>query len=231
MAVAGGPDGIENGLIFHVDPVQSWTGTTIENLASRFNPSLNQFASSFDGAVDMTDKFGVLTYNGSTQWWQYPVGSYVPNIGGTYGGNSFTMEGWWASTNNNRGMTPSSNGIDNWIGTNSSRLYVFVTERADVNNASLFSTDGSMPSDGTWTHWVVTMYDDTVTMYINGKFNSVHVRPYRIARWSGQWRFGQRGNSSGWYQGKMGSMKVWDRILTPEEIYQSYNALKPRYQY
>ena len=229
MAVAGGPDSIEDGLIFHVDIPRSWDGSNIENLASRFNPSLNKYGTTITASIDTTDKFGVFTYNGSTNYWQYPVGSYVPNIGGTYGGNEFTMEGWWAPTNNNRGMTPSSNGIDNWIGTSGERLYVFVCERADVNNASVTS-DAPILYNGTWTHWTVSIYDDTVTIHINGKFDKIWTRPYRIARWSGQWRFGQRGNNTNWYAGKMGAMRVWNRILTSEEIYQSYNALKPRYQ-
>ncbi len=139
--------------------------------------------------------------------------------------NRFTIVGILNPGNQtSRFITPNSAGIDHYIqyDPTNQRLDVGITEFADINNRLRSSTSGSMPID-TWTHWAVSINDKNIRIYINGVLNSEFNESIDIADWTGNWRIGQRGNSTLWYKGKLDEVRVYNRALSPDEIRRLYN--------
>jgi len=162
-------------------------------------------ALSFDGVNDWIDNI--------TQ----PAIQISPNI--------FTVVGMLNPGNQtSRFITPNSAGIDQYIQYDATnrRLDVGITEFADINNRLRSSTSGSMPID-TWTHWAVSINNKNIKIYINGVLNSEFNESIDIADWTGNWRIGQRGNSTFWYKGKLDEVRIYNRVLTPDEIKRLYN--------
>ena len=139
--------------------------------------------------------------------------------------NRFTIVGILNPGNQtSRFITPNSAGIDHYIqyDPTNQRLDVGITEFADINNRLRSSTSGSMPID-TWTHWAVSINDKNIRIYINGVLNSEFNESIDIADWTGNWRSGQKGNSTLWYKGKLDEVRVYNRALSPDEIRRLYN--------
>lgn len=169
---------------------------------------------------------GALEFNGSTSYFQ----TSTPSI--SFSPNNFTFEIWFRPNDQYaRFMTPSANGIDNWIGYDNSnqRLEVRFTEVADVNNRSAYSQVNSVPHQ-TWTHAVVIINNLNIKIYINGEKQHDSNQTISIGNWGGTWRYGQRGNGTSWYNGYMGQIRIYDGELTQEQVLQNYNATKYQYQ-
>ncbi|MBI4159564.1 LamG domain-containing protein [Candidatus Wolfebacteria bacterium] len=139
--------------------------------------------------------------------------------------NIFTIVGILNPGNQtSRFITPNSAGIDQYIQYDATnrRLDVGITEFADINNRLRSSTSGSIPIDA-WTHWAVSINNKNIKIYINGVLNSEFNESIDIADWTGNWRIGQRGNSTFWYKGKLDEVRVYNRALNPDEVKRLYN--------
>lgn len=131
---------------------------------------------------------------------------------------------------------PTANGQDNWFGiTSASRLEIFFTEAADLNNSSLRSTSNTLTCDGTTWHYVACTIDGaTVKIYIDGAESKSTTAAFTIAGWYGgsdAVSIGRRGTTTTrYFDGKIALVQGYNRALSEAEILQNYNALKSRFE-
>jgi hypothetical protein len=169
-------------------------------VTGKFNNSLN-----FDGVDDWID--------GVTQ----PSFQASPNL--------FSVSGWIKpGAQDGFLITPNSNGIDQWIGydTDLQRLWVSVATASDTNQVSYYSSNYSVPTNS-WTNFIVTINDRTVNIFINGILNKQVTHGFDIGGWTGNWRIGQRGNSTNWYLGQLDDLKIFNYALTKQQVQTIFN--------
>jgi hypothetical protein len=139
---------------------------------------------------------------------------------------NITISGWIKPNDHNSYfITPSTNGLDQWIGyqgSSNQRLQLYLTETANTNQRGRYSSTGSVPY-GTWSYFAVSISDQRVRIYINGKLNTESIEALGIGSWAGTWAIGQRGNNTNWYNGQMDEIKVYNYELTPDQIKLDYN--------
>ncbi len=140
------------------------------------------------------------------------------------GTNSFSISGWInPNTGSSRFICPYSAGLDHYIGYNSSsqRLMVTIAEAGDLNERTRYSTTNSVPINN-WTHFVVTINNLNVRIYINGELNAEYNETIPIALWSGNWDIGRRPNGTYFYSGKLDDIRIYNRVLSNDEIKMYY---------
>lgn len=225
MALSHGPRHDRNGLVLHLDPANPKcivSGSTTCNDLAR----LGVTGGLVNGLTFSSDAGGSFLLDGTDDYIRIanvpvemePNGPVLTVIGAI---NPADVNGII--------VCPSSNGYDNWIMYESSRLYVLFTEIIDVNNRSMYSTSNSVPQN-TWTHFAVTMHGTQIRIYINGILNATRNETIRIGTWASQWLIGSRIPSIQFpYEGKIGVLSVYNRELTPEEVKQNYACFRKRY--
>jgi hypothetical protein len=203
-----------------------------------FNEGTSTSAGDFSGSRNNVTLINMATVASSTSGWNLgKKGSAItfdgindyfllnqPNI--QTSPNVFTVSGWIYPENQYaRFITPTSNGIDQWVGYDATnqRLELVITEIADVNTRGQYSSIGSVPLNR-WTHWAVSINDKEIRMYINGALNASYTEVIDIGTWNGGWNVGQRGNSTSWFKGKLDDLRVYNRILTANEILALYRT-------
>lgn len=204
-------------------PMNEGTSTSAGDFSGyRNNFTLTNFANvaSSTSGWNTGKKGKALTFDGIDDYANIPQ----PNI--QTSPNVFTISGWIYPENQYaRFLTPTSNGIDQWVGYDNTnqRLELTITEIADVNNRSRYSTTGSVPLNR-WTHWTISINDKEIRMYINGVLDSSYTEVIDIGAWNLTWTLGQRGNSTSWFKGRMDELRVYNRILTLAEVKAVYKA-------
>lgn len=126
-------------------------------------------------------------------------------------------------------ITPLSGGIDHYIRlSNNGTLSLRMIPAAD-SSAQDFSTTTPL-STTKYQHVVFTFkQSDGGQAFYNGTLESSAPSNFTALDWTGTWRVGQRGNNTFFYQGNISILKVYNRVLTPEEVQQNHTAIKGRY--
>ena len=126
---------------------------------------------------------------------------------------------------------PEANGVDNWIGIQSNRLFLYATEIPDVNNFSIQGTTNLDTSDSVWYQIVSTINNNVATIYLNGIQENSVTKNFTIGSWTSNVNLGRRGGFSQtrYFKGSMSSVQVYNRVLSPTEIVQNYQAQFPRF--
>ena len=126
-------------------------------------------------------------------------------------------------------ITPLSGGIDHFIRFNgSSQLYIRMVVAAD-SSVQDFKTNTSLSS--TDYHYVTFTFKQSEggKAYYNGTLENSSTANFTALDWTSTWRVGQRGNNTNFYQGELPVLRVYDRVLSADEIQQNYNAYKNRF--
>ena len=126
-------------------------------------------------------------------------------------------------------ITPLSGGIDHFIRFNgSSQLYIRMVVAAD-SSVQDFKTNTSLSS--TDYHYVTFTFKQSEggKAYYNGTLENSSTANFTALDWTSTWRVGQRGNNTNFYQGELPVLKVYNRVLSADEIQQNYNAYKNRF--
>jgi len=176
---------------------------------------------------------GVLDFNGTDTC------GYLPNLGFL---PTYTYEVWIKRTGSNMG--PFSGIIASpWTGTNGAQINLSLHWRNGTDiQAGIFNGTGgwtaSTPllfvADQTWTHVVVTLDSNLLTITLNGETDFTQEASVSIS-WdstknNGGILIGKRYDQSGYFfKGSIASIRVYNRVLTEEEIQQNYNATKGRF--
>ena len=84
--------------------------------------------------------------------------------------------------------------------------------------------------DNIWYNMTLISNNTESKLYLNGSEVSGYVNNNPINRTFGKnFRIGTRFTTSGQWNGYMGTIIAWNKVLTPLEIQQNYNATKSRY--
>ena len=126
-------------------------------------------------------------------------------------------------------VTPNSYGIDHFIRFNSNgTLYVRMIPAPD-SSAQDFTTTSVLTS--TDYHHIAFTFSQSQggRLYYNGGLEASAAAAFTAVDWTGSWWMGQRGNNTYFFQGEIPVFKVYNKILTPQEIQQNYNSYKNRF--
>lgn len=228
----GGGGIVTSGLVFHIDPTDPasypGSGNTIYDLAGTNNGT-------FEGGV-YVDANGHLRLDGVND--AVRIGTIAPGHVMDVAVGSWTIEGW--AYNNGSGenfqMMYSAedatrvNRIVVIRGTSTDQMFLSI--RINNNQYVTNTPIGSSP-DFTWQH-VSGTYDhaaNIVAFYINGSFVVDAPVTETIVSISRELRIGARGISlsANEWNGRLGYVAQYNRVLTPSEILQNFNATKASY--
>lgn len=134
-------------------------------------------------------------------------------------------------TNTSRLMCPNSNGIDHFVTITTSGTFQFtITQSSDTNQRSYSSTSGILTA-GQYSHCALVVNGTSRKIYIDGTLDKTYTDSsgFSVANWGGAiWRIGQRGNSTGWFNGSIDMVKAYDKALTDAEVQSNAAAVAGR---
>ena len=228
MATFGGPrfPGIENGLVFAVDPLnqESWLGpdsnivNNIPPLSSTISGSIQNDTSGSYGSnesfsFDGTDDYINCGNNSSLQIFQ----------------NSHTQSFWIKYTGTVQGYI-GGYGVDSVVifhGSNRIRFYT----KGLTSGTDFYST--STLSDNEWYHIACTYeLNGDKKIYINGVLDNTVSTSGTITSEGVAYTIGARNLSSSidnYFNGQIGPILIYNRTLSAGEVSQNYNQLKSRF--
>lgn len=123
---------------------------------------------------------------------------------------------------------PSANGSDNWISITNNKVQLTVTELSDLNNFNIVGDTIILPN--TWYYIVGVIDNNVISLYVNGVFEkSSTPQTFTVGNWVSTARIGQRPLGQYPFNGKIATIQGYNRVLTPQEILQNYNATKGRF--
>ena len=166
---------------------------------------------------------GFVNFNGSTDFIAY---------GNVALGNTFTIHTFVKhNTAGGEGALfgLDANGADNWFSVNSNKVYVYATQIADVNN---FGTIGNTTlASNVWYGLAMSINTSTVKVYVNGRLDGTNSVAFTIGGWTSSYSaLGRRGSiAQRYFNGSMGSMSLYNRVLSDDEILRVFETGKNRY--
>jgi hypothetical protein len=123
---------------------------------------------------------------------------------------------------------PDANGQDNWIGINTSKIYMLFTQLSDINNTAIIGN--TTLSVNNWYQISCTIIGNTAKVYLNGVEDGTSTVAFSIGLWTGTSAIGQRGaTGTRFFPGMISSVQLYSRGLSPNEIRQNFNATRGRY--
>jgi len=225
MAVIGGPDIVQDGLVFYMDPANyrsyPGSGTTWTDIVGRKTATLTNgptFSTigggsiAFDGANDYAalTTTGLLVNSFCLSMWIYPH-----DVAG-----GFQM--LWGADGYAGGT-----GLGHYIYNNTVRPYIAVGGSA----AELFNSNANL-TNNTWFN-VVLQRNKSVKweLYIDGVLDSTNSSTALADSFSAtNTRIGQHSGGNLPFDGNMSHIILYDRVLTPAEILENYNEFKDRFE-
>lgn len=216
---------ITNGLVFYFDfdnlnCYQS--GTKCFDLTSSGNIGTLTNGTSFNN--------GVFDFDGTDDYINVPDSDSISITG------DITISFWLKITDfsNYRGIIGKTNGnqpgpFDFYLDIYSGNPTFFI---GDGSSFAGYSVANSAPQTGVWENIAVTFGTDTITHYLNGitdGSNYIGTPPFSIADSGTSMRIGSRADSATIMKGSVVIVQLYNRALSSDEIFQNYNALKPRF--
>ena len=224
MATNGGPNIIEDGLVFAVDAANKksypGSGTTWSDLSGNGNNGTLT-----NGPIYNSSNGGYIELDGTNDFidTSFDATSYFP----------LTICAW-VNINNQSGVQiivdQSTGAAGLGFRTNSSNIDAFWYQSATTNLSTVitgFSAD-------VWNYACVVYSTNNMKGYLNGVLsNSPTIsltEPGRSLDTTNDMDIGKlNDNTSNYIDAKIAQIKIYNRALTPSEITQNYNALKGRF--
>lgn len=229
MAGSTGPDIIQDGLVIHLDPVNTksypGSGTSAYDLTNRnlsfslyngvaFNNNYFEFDGTNDGIYSTTNNIA-YNYTGDLTWscWLNPT-AFVDAWKSVYwgragGGTSGFGTGFYKTGEEYRFWFE----IYGSTGGRQKKYLRFIT-----------------PNEWAYYTVVVSYSNLTYTLYKNGIVDSTGaLSDWTTYNGTAHYWVGSYNNSIWFYSGKLSSMKVYNRTLSTQEIQQNYNQTKSRF--
>ena len=225
-----GEEVVPNGLVFSLDPGNFYTypkyGTSVYDLKGNATGTLynttysttNGGIFNFDGNADYID-FGKSPTN-------FPTGDI--SVFAWVKGNSFRanwnifITKWFADVAGNSGGSDFHFDLYN----NGTYVYqhVYTTNRSDMYGITPLYTN-------TWYHVGFTISSGNLQMYLNGaRDGNVFSSAARsTAANSNLWLGDARTNGAFTFNGSIGSVQIYNRGITFDEVFQNFNATKHKY--
>lgn len=216
----GIPDIVTSGLTLNVDagnpysynPLNTGSTTWTDVSGSNNNGTLTN-GTNYSG--------GTMVFDGTNDY------TAIPNFMGNT--NTFTVSHFIYLSGIQNTRTIFSNygaGNNGWVtGIRDDQNNVFKFYLG--NTVHLYSN--TVLSSFTWYHVAVTYNNGSPRIYINGTLNNSSSNTITFASSYFGNDIGRLGIGSQYFNGKIGNVQVYNRALSPTEIYQNFNALKNRY--
>jgi hypothetical protein len=177
-----------------------------------------------NGPIFNSNNLGSIQFDG--------VDDYIETIKSTTE-ISFTVSGWIFYNGN---VTTQQPVVSKWfsgglswmldtVGTNIIRWLIRGSSGGDVIISSTI-----LPNS--WMYFTATYQTGTgnCNLYINSNLVGNGVGRSSLLEPTNRVQIGRKGDSSSvWFNGNISNIKIYNRVLTPEEILQNYNATKGRY--
>lgn len=160
---------------------------------------------------------GTLTFNGTSNY------IAVANNTSLQLAATLTLEAWVNPT--------STSGLGNIMSKNENNGYRFRVQNGELWSYSNGNglAGGSVPN-GQWAHVVVTMGPSGLINYVNGVATASTATPYTPANViNGDLFVGALGIGSELFHGSIALCRIYNKVLTPTEIQQNFNATRGRY--
>jgi len=228
MGFFRGPNGVRDGLVVQLDPINTrsypGTGNTVFDISVE---GVKANAVMYAGAIIGTESI-VL----DESLFQYFI---IPQPSVTYSPNYWTVEltikptSWTGYL-----VSPQSSGFDHFLIYNGSTQNVTfqTTQSTDVNNRGVSTPSNTVPFN-IWTHITFSLDNMFKRVYINGELSvtqDLTVNTSFAANWTGAWWFGDRAQIGGnAWSGEMSNIRIYNRVLTDDEVKQNYNAVRGRF--
>lgn len=212
---------VTSGLVLNLDAgwYNSYSGTTTWfDIKGGYNGTLTN-GPTFNG-----DSQGAIVFDGSDD---YVVG---PNIGSL---STFTVDCWFYPTSNPN----NSSAIITDIFTNYLN-YVIGWGNQEVGSNTFFGgfynngwvkTAGIPATLNQWWNLTLTFANGELKLYNSGNLYSTTSTDKTPQSSNVGYRVGRRWDLPDYFVGKIPSVKIYNRALSPEEILQNYNAQKSRF--
>jgi hypothetical protein len=220
MAVAGGPNIVEDGLVLALDAanVKSYeSGSTVwSDLVSSPQFTLT------NGPTFSSDALGTLVYDGSNDTSIYSSGP--PSSWNIAVDGGFSMGGWI--------NLAAKAGFSQWLRF-SDFFFYFQTDSGFVRLYYPSAIDITLDLGvGSWVYWmaVADRPNDKVYLYKNGTL--MHTQSAATSTGTpgtGQSSIGDESPGGENLGGSMGTVQLYNRALTASEVLQNYNATKGRF--
>lgn len=233
MAVAYNAGSIvTNGLVFHADFANRnsypASGITLTDMSGSLQGTLtngpvysggNAGQLTFDGSDDFVtygDQSSLgLTGDTTIEVWMYipsswTTGSLYPNIVSKGADSGFDTAGWALFA-----FRPNSPGTENWIG---------IGVRDGVGPSYRYFTNTLLDQ---WFHVVGVRTASTVIIYQNGIQRENNTLSRSPATNSTPVYIGR--GTSGYFNGRIANVKLYNRVLSAAEVTQNFNALRGRF--
>ena len=198
---------------------------TLINMDSSNYDSVNGGVFTFDGTneyIDLFESSSILS-----------VGSYATiecwfKSGETIGSEDFSVLFGWRAPDE----SPSHFSIGN-LGSFSTTESIHLLY-GKVDFTAYVEETTSTYHDGNWHHAVATIGPGNHKIYVDGIEKNMLYRNssnnYSVANiFTFQLMVGRRAQTSGYFNGNISSLKIYDRILAPQEIQQNFNATRSRF--
>ena len=240
MALAHSPRIVTDGLVLALDAgnAKSYpgSGTTWNDLSGNGNNGtlINMDSSNYDSVNG-----GVFTFDGTNEYIDLFESSSILSVG-----SYATIECWFKSDDIG---TENFRVLFGWRAPNESASYFGIGNLSSFTNTEsiqvLYGSSqfiayveetSSTYHDGNWHHAVATIGPGNHKIYVDGIEKNMLYRNssnnYSVANvFTFQLMVGRRAQVSGYFNGNISSLKIYDRILAPQEVQQNYNALKGKY--
>jgi hypothetical protein len=222
-----GPNIIKDGLVLSLDAANPksypGTGTSVKDISGNGKNGTLSGGTTFN-----TNNLGTFSLDGVNDVINFGIGNTFFPL------PQFTIDIWFRSfgtvptTGTQPGLFGFTFGIRCLL--NATNLAFSVDNGVDLNT---ISTLGSIPFRGG--EWFNTTFYHTGTelgIYVNGILNRTAARSWSgTSRWpTNSWNLGRDNNNSNYFfYGEIPIYRMYNRVLTPQEIQQNYNATKSRY--
>ena len=126
-------------------------------------------------------------------------------------------------------IVPQSGGIDHFIRFSSNGSLYMRMIIAEDSTIQDFTTT-SVLSSSNYHHVVFTFkQSEGGKAFYNGNLESSASANFTALNWTSNWRLGQRGNNTFFYQGEIPVTRIYNRALSAAEVKQNYNKYKSRF--
>jgi hypothetical protein len=212
------PPIVTDGLVLYLDAANTksypTTGTTWNDLVGLNNGTLT------NGPTFNPNNLGSIVFDG--------VDDTVSTLNNTLFESEGAVSLWFSRASNN-----SNQRLIRRFGANVNRFYLL------VNSSNILSIRGQnisrqasfSSSIGEWVNvtWQWRLSDTLQQIYINGNINYNGDFNPQVSGGDTTFGLAQAEGVETWFGGNVATAKVYNRILTPQEILQNYNALKSRF--
>jgi len=231
MGLFRGPDIVTDGLVFNIDAgsIRSYpgSGTAVTDLAGNFNSVI------VNGVTKNSSYSGTFSFDGTDDYITTNDDFLTVTPVGT--STEYTLEAW-IYVHTSAGTTTNADQI---IGHNSSTGFGFQVGVSNSNpriNYGARSTSNFYSSEfsyNDWTHVVLSRKSASpeCATYLNGVLDVTSTANLNILSPSdGTVNIGGGGGRvSGYFDGLMGPVRVYNKALVADEVFQNYNAHKNRF--